>query len=106
MANSYNTIDLTIYSFYYFPYLDGEDCKLSEILVDVPATSIIIVKGLKWLHGVYDYTVNEKNVTSWLNDKDTDDDDVYIWKGTNPDHGRRYNRWNINRDPFTNDRGK
>ena len=86
----------------FFP-LDG-GCKVQEISVEVPDGSVLIEKSYKFIHGIYKQEIDDENRSKWV--MDDSKGKVYIWRGTNPDHTKHHNRWNINRNPWTNKDGK
>ena len=73
---------------------------MKKIVVDFPRGSDRI-GSVGWARGVYTINIDEKNVTSWMKEREGYRTN-YIWLGTNPEHTDQFQKWHINRYPYEN----
>lgn len=78
---------------------------MQEISVEIPAGSLLIEKDYGWVQGIYIKTDNEEKGPSWATE-DKDNKKVFIWKGINEGDDEKWDRWNINKNPWTDKDGK
>ena len=78
---------------------------MKKIVVDFPRGSDLPTRSeLSWARGVYTINIDEKNVTSWMKEREgylTS----YIWLGTNPTDTDDFQKWHINRFPYDDNGG-